>query len=132
MFGRYCTQALILTKLESHEHSSENISFLYWLVQRLPTKSTCAGVIYLPIVITSGAPRKINFFIAQKLIISCYKYLIKDLLDQRLVPIAPPGLHSAQTRHGSFLRELVRFEQLAPDHDLSVKIPNVSFEYKQN
>lgn len=109
-----------------------NTSFLYWLVQWPPTKTRCTGVIYLPTVTTSGAPRKINFFIAQEVIISCYKYLIQDLLDQRLVPAAPPELHSAQTRHGSVLRELVQFEQLAPDHDLSIRTPNTSFEYKQN
>lgn len=59
--------------------------------------------------------------------------LIKHLLDQKLAPVAPPGLHSAQTRHGSALRVLVQFEQLAPDHDPSVKIPNtLFFEFQQN
>lgn len=48
--------------------------------------------------------------------------LDKDLLGQKLVPAAPPGLHSAQTRHDFALRELVQCEQLAPDHDPSVKI----------
>lgn len=59
--------------------------------------------------------------------------LIKDLLGQKLVPIVPPGLHSAQTRHDFALRELVQFEQLAPDHDPSVKIQNtLLLEYQQN
>lgn len=48
--------------------------------------------------------------------------LDKDLLGQKLVPAAPPGLHSAQIRHDFALRELVQCEQLAPDHDPSVKI----------
>jgi hypothetical protein len=68
--------------------------------------------------------RKINFSTARDLIISCCKYKTKDLLDQRLVPIVPPGLHSAQIRHDSALRELVQFEQLAQDHDPSVKKTN--------
>lgn len=103
-----------------------NISFLYWLVQWLPTKTICIGVIYLLLSSIQGHPGK-KFLHCQDLIISCCKYSIKDLLDQKLAPTAPQGLHSAQTGHGSALRELAQFEQLAPDHDPSVKIPNTPF-----
>lgn len=72
-----------------------------------------------------------QFSNAHDLIVSCCKYLMKDLPDQRLAPAAPPGLHSAQTRHGSALRELAQCEQLAPDHDPSVKTPNTYFLWVQ-
>lgn len=59
--------------------------------------------------------------------------LDKNLLGQKLVPAAPPGLHSAQTRHDFALRELVQCEQLAPDHDPSVKTQKYFFfKYQQN
>lgn len=58
------------------------------------------------------------------------KHKVKGLPDQRLVPAAPPGLHSAQIRHGSSLEELAQSEQLALDLDPSAKQQtHLFFEY---
>lgn len=121
----------MLTKVGPHEHSSVQQHFTSLLVSSMVANKDNMYWCYLPTIASiQGHPGK-KLLHCQDLIISCCKYSNKDLLDQKLAPTAPQGLHSAQTRHGSALRELAQFEPLAPDHDPSVKISNTPFLWVQ-